>query len=82
VRTTYIVECFWPDVRQEQVDDGAARVRRLEGTAVAFAGTILVPEDEVVFYLFDAVSADAVRDACVRAAIPFERVVPCRAAGP
>jgi hypothetical protein len=46
-----------------------------EGISVAFAGSILLPGDEVVFYLFDSVSAEAVRETCTRAAISFERVI-------
>jgi hypothetical protein len=37
--------------------------------------SILVPEDETCFLLFDAPSSAAVRDALRRAAVPFERVV-------
>jgi hypothetical protein len=81
VERSYVVECFWPDVHPWQVEQGAARVRETagqlssEGTRVLFAGSIFVPGDEVVFYLFDGVSAEAVGEACTRAAIPFERVV-------
>jgi hypothetical protein len=78
---TFIAECFWPNVGEQEVDDGAERVRRsaaeltAEGHRVSFAGTILVPGDEVVFYLFDGESADDVQAACMRAGIPLERVV-------
>ena len=78
---SYVVECFWPDVHEQQVEQAAARARRgaeqltSEGKPVAFTGSILIREDEVVLYLFDAVSAQAVREACDRAAIRFERVV-------
>ena len=56
--TSYIVECFWPDVRDDQVEraGGAARSAQQlsgEGTAVAYTGSILVPEDEIVFFLFE-----------------------------
>jgi len=75
---TYLAECFWPDVRADEVEQGAERIRaelaRAE-TGVALAGTILVPGDDVVFYLFDGDSADVVREACTRAGVPFERVV-------
>ena len=78
---SYIAECFWPDVLPEQVDEGAARARLSaeeltgEGKRVDFTGSILVCADDVVFYLFDGVSADAVREACERAAIQYERIV-------
>jgi hypothetical protein len=77
---TYIAECFWPDVREEAVEEAAGRIREIAteltraGTAVELTGTILVPDDEVVFYLFTG-SGDAVREVCERVQVPFERVV-------
>lgn len=78
---TYLAECLWPDLDPEDVERGAERVRRAvveltrEGRRVELTGSIVVPEDEVVFYLFTGHSADIVREACVRAGIRFERVV-------
>jgi hypothetical protein len=75
-----MAECFWPDVREAAVQQAAERIRlsaaelRGAGTVVELTGTILVPGDEVVFYLFTG-SAEAVREACERAQIPFERIV-------
>jgi hypothetical protein len=76
-----MAECFWPDLREASVDEAAQRIRQSAaelsqaGTAVELTGTILVPGDEVVFYLFDGDSADVVREACERASVAFERVV-------
>jgi hypothetical protein len=76
----YMVECFWPDVRRETVDEASRRIRESAadltraGTEVALTGAILVPDDDVVFYLFNG-SADAVRQACQRGEIDFARVV-------
>ena len=74
---TYLVECFWPDARQAQVDQAASRLREAAARddPVAYTGTIFIPGDEVVFYLFEGDSEDAVREACTTAAIRFERVV-------
>lgn len=78
---THLVECFWPDVREAQVDEAAERIRdslatlRADRQAVRFAGSILIPGDEVVFYLFESESTDAVREVCERAAVPLERIV-------
>ncbi len=75
-----MVECYWPDVTDEKAEAVAERARRAarelarEGKQVTYAGSILVPEDEVVFYLFEGSSADDVREASERADIPFERV--------
>jgi hypothetical protein len=78
---TYMVECYWPDVTEERAGAAAARARAAasalaaEGTDVRYAGSILVPEDEVVFFLFESDSTDAVRAASELAELPFERVV-------
>ena len=78
---TYMVECYWPDVSEAKVEEIAARARRSAeavsqaGTPVSFAGSILVPGDEVVFFQFDGTSAEAVRAASEQAGIPFERIV-------
>jgi hypothetical protein len=76
-----MAECFWPDVHEEHVEQAAERARRsaehlsAEGTPVRYTGSILVPEDEVVFYLFDGASEQAVREVCELAKLPFERIV-------
>lgn len=75
-----MAECFWPDVRQELVEQAVRRIERSaaelthDGTRVELTETILLPENEVVFYLFNG-SAEARRDACERAKLPFERAV-------
>ncbi|MGH3031077.1 MAG: nickel-binding protein [Gaiellaceae bacterium] len=45
-----------------------------EGTAVRYIRSIFVPEDETCFVLYEADSAEAVREAARRAALPFERL--------
>jgi hypothetical protein len=45
-----------------------------EGTDVRFLRSIFVPEDETCFYLFEATSADTVREAAARAGLAFGRV--------
>jgi hypothetical protein len=78
---TYLVECFWPGVREEQVAEAGARLKLCaaqlsrEGQRVSFQGSILVPFDEVVFYLFEGISAAAVHATCRRARLNFERVL-------
>ena len=46
-----------------------------EGTPVRYLSSIFVPEDETCFYLYQAASADGVREAARRAALPFDRVI-------
>jgi Protein of unknown function (DUF4242) len=78
---TYLAECFWPGVSEEQLVLAGVKARQAglelsaEGAAVRYLGAILVPADEVVFCLFRSASADFVRAANEQAAIPFERIV-------
>jgi hypothetical protein len=53
----------------------AAKQLAHEGIAVRFVRSIFVPADEICFYVFEAASADAVRAACERAALRFERLI-------
>jgi hypothetical protein len=46
-----------------------------EGHHVRLTRSILIPEDETCFYLFQAQSGDAVREAAERSGLRFERVV-------
>ena len=74
---SFVAECFWPDLRRDAVNELAERIRgTTDGLAgVRLTGTLVLPADEVVFFMFDGDSADAVRDACVHARVPFERVL-------
>lgn len=45
-----------------------------EGTPVRFLRSIFVPEDETCFHLYEAPSADAVREVARRVGLPVERV--------
>lgn len=72
---SFVAECFWPDLHRDAVNELAERIRGTAAKGARLTGTLLLPADEVVFFLFDGDSADAVRDACVRARVPFERVL-------
>jgi hypothetical protein len=48
---------------------------RAEGIPVRFLRSIFVPEDETCFYLYEAASAEQVREAALRAQLPFASVV-------
>jgi hypothetical protein len=84
---TYLLECYKPGLERAEVESASGRALaaaanlRAEGTKVEYVGAILVPEDEVVFHVFAAESADAVREASVRASVEYERVVESVAVG-
>jgi hypothetical protein len=53
----------------------ASEQMRREGLPVRFLRSIFVPEADACFHLYAAASAEHVREAARRAALPFERVV-------
>jgi hypothetical protein len=79
-RVTYLVECFWPDIRDSDVDLvgtralTAARELSRGGQPVRFVGSILMPDDEVLLCEFEGLES-AVRRAAEQAEIPFARIV-------
>ena len=46
-----------------------------EGVPVRYLRSILVPEDETCFYLYEAGTAEAVREAAQRAGLQFDRII-------
>ena len=52
----------------------AAEQLTREGRRVRLVHSIVVPEDETCFYLFEAQTGDAVREAATRAGLRFDRV--------
>jgi Nickel responsive protein SCO4226-like len=52
----------------------AADALTREGTPVTYVSSIFVPCDETCFFLFEAGSIDAVREAAHRAGLAFENV--------
>jgi hypothetical protein len=77
----FIVERYLPAVRHGELaaavdrDQRAAEGITAAGVPVRHLFTIYVPSDESCFSLFDAPSADALREAQDRAGIGFERIV-------
>lgn len=77
----FLLELYVSGADGASVQQGADRARwaaeelSREGTPVRYLRSIFVPEDETCFYLYEAASADVVRTAAERAALPFERVV-------
>lgn len=73
--TEYLAECLWTGVGEGDVADLDARVRAEADGDVRYLGSMLLPKDDVVFFVFAGPSAEAVRTVAERAEIPFERIV-------
>jgi hypothetical protein len=77
----FVAECFWPGVKDADIEAAEVRARRCaaalakDGDPDTYLGSTLFPSDEVVFFEFSSASADVVRRASEKAAIPFARIV-------
>jgi Nickel responsive protein SCO4226-like len=76
---SFVVECFWPGVREADLEALDRRVRDVTAelarlAPIRYLGSILMREDEVVFCQFEG-KAENVREVAERARIPFERIV-------
>jgi hypothetical protein len=75
-----VAECLLPGATTATARALAERVRtelaRSPGTGVALVGLVVMPEDEVLLYLFTGPLAE-VRSVSERAGLPFERIMPC-----
>lgn len=76
----FVVELYASRHDAAALDRGAERIRLAahdltgEGTPVRYLRRIFVPEDETCLLLYEADSADVVREAARRAGVSFERV--------
>ncbi len=74
-----VAECLLPGVNPEIAEALGDRVRAelvSSRSPVAFLGSLLMPEDEVLLCLFAGPPAD-VRTISERAELPFERILRC-----
>ena len=76
----FVVECLLPDVDETDlaaIDARAAAVAERCGDSpgLAYLGSILIVEDEVILCLFEGTTVEAVRIVAEKAEIPFERVL-------
>ena len=73
----YLVELYLPRGGEAAVRAARAASGQvtMEGRHVRHLRTILVPQDEICFHLYEAQDADAVGEACLRAGIAYERIV-------
>ena len=81
----YLVELYVPRTDAAAVRRFAANARRAaeeltrEGTPVRYERSIFVPDDETCFHLYEAESAEAVREVVRRAALPRGRIAEAHA---
>jgi hypothetical protein len=71
---SFVAECYWPDVHEEEVRALDERIDASLADDVRYLGSVLIPEDEVVLCHFEG-SADAVRRVAARARVPYERLL-------
>ena len=75
--SSFIAECFWPDVSEADLDALDQRVEQASkelSAHVRYLGSILLREDEVVLCRFEGTAED-VRDVAERAEVPFDRLL-------
>jgi hypothetical protein len=78
---TYLVERYWPGVTSGMLQRAFAASRgvldqlRVEGSSIREISCILIPEEEVVFSVYEGISAAAVLQFNERADIPVSRIV-------
>jgi len=77
---TFVVECYWPGMLEEDARNILDRVIQLGGKAspgrsVGSLGCVLVPGDGMALFLLTASSEDIVRRAGQLAEVPFDRIV-------
>jgi hypothetical protein len=71
---TYLVERYLPGRDRAWLEAALARLPK-DRHGVAYLGSTYVPSDESCFCLFEAPSAEKVRDVNEVAGVPFARIV-------
>ena len=71
---TFVAECYWPDVREEDVRALDRRIAASLADGVRYLGSVLIREDEVVLFHFEG-TAEAIRGVAERAQLPYERLL-------
>jgi hypothetical protein len=72
--TSFVAECYWPDVREEEVRELDQRITSSLTEDVRYLGSVLIREDEVVLCHFEG-AADAIRRVAEQAHVPYERLL-------
>jgi hypothetical protein len=77
---TFLVEHYRPGFTAAELQHAASVIRsaalalELEGAALHYVRSTIVPHDEAFMSVFEAESTEAVRQAYARAGVPFERI--------
>jgi hypothetical protein len=77
---SYLVELYQPagaltgPAGAERAREAAEQLTR-EGTPVRYLRSLLLPEDEICFHLFEGISAEAIGQASRRALLDYERII-------
>ena len=71
---SYVAECYWPDVREEEVRTLDRRIVDSLVDDVRYLGSVLIRDDEVVLCHFEG-TADAIRRVAAQAHVPYERLL-------
>jgi hypothetical protein len=80
VRTSYVAECFWTGVQEEDLRDLDRRIQASamalagDGEPVRYLGWLLVIDDEVVLVAFEG-PIGRVRRVVDHAELPFSRIL-------
>ena len=70
----FVAECYWPDVREEDVRKLDRRIASSLADDVRYLGSVLIRDDEVVLCHFEGTAA-AIRRVAERAHVPYERLL-------
>jgi hypothetical protein len=72
--TSFVAECYWPDVREQDVRALDERIVASLVDDVRYLGSVLIRDDEVVLCHFEG-TADAIHRVAKRARVPYERLL-------
>ncbi len=77
----FVAECYWPDVREEDVRKLDQRIASSLADDVRYLGSMLIRDDEVVLCHFEG-TADAIRRVAELARVPYERLLAATVTSP
>lgn len=73
---SFLLEAYLGRVGRAEIDSVAQRTHRLEaGGHVRYWGSLVLPEDEICFHIFEAPSERVLVEAIQRAELEHDRVV-------